>query len=112
MLAQGDTRLSNPYSVILINPVRHPHVNGKGGRAFIKWLTSPEGQGAINAFRLNGEQLLLRLKKLAFPRIHYSSVAALPRYSFGSRYQLSMMSLNLVLSTLPLLFFGKASMKR
>ena len=59
------------YSVILINPVRHPHVNGKGGRAFVKWLTSPEGQGAINAFRLNGEQLfLLRLKKLEFPLTH------------------------------------------
>lgn len=63
VLAQGDTRLSNPYSVILINPVRHPHVNGKGGRAFIKWLTSPEGQGAINAFRLNGEQLFYSVLK-------------------------------------------------
>ena len=57
VLVEGDTRLFNPYGVILVNPKRHPHVKADLGRAFIAWLISPEGQAAIGAFRINGEVL-------------------------------------------------------
>ncbi len=54
---EGDPRLFNPYGVILVNPVRHPHVKADMARAFANWLVSPEGQSAIGAFRVEGQQL-------------------------------------------------------
>ncbi|MDZ7829017.1 MAG: hypothetical protein U5K33_05860 [Halofilum sp. (in: g-proteobacteria)] len=57
MLVEGDPRLFNPYGVILVNPERHPHVQAEAGQRFIDWLTSEEGQQAIAAFRLKGQQL-------------------------------------------------------
>ena len=57
VLVEGDTRLFNPYGVILVNPKRHPHVKADLGREFIAWLISPEGQAAIGVFRVNGQVL-------------------------------------------------------
>ncbi len=57
ILVEGDARLANPYGVILVNPARHAHVKEADGRAFIDWLTGPEGQAAIAAFRVAGQQL-------------------------------------------------------
>ncbi len=57
IVVEGDRRLFNQYGVILVNPARHPHVKRADGQAFIDWLLSPEGQGVINAYRINGEQL-------------------------------------------------------
>ncbi|MBW2419768.1 MAG: extracellular solute-binding protein [Deltaproteobacteria bacterium] len=57
ILVEGDSRLFNPYGVILVNPERHPHVKAREGQAFIDWLISAEGQGAIGAFRLEGSQV-------------------------------------------------------
>ena len=54
---QGDRRLFNQYGVILVNPARHPHVKKEMGQAFIDWLLSREGQDAIAAYRIDGEQL-------------------------------------------------------
>ncbi len=54
---EGDKRLFNQYGVILVNPAKHPHVKQDLGRAFIDWLTSPEGQNAIAGYRINGQQL-------------------------------------------------------
>ena len=56
LLAEGDPHLFNPYGVILINPARHPHVKARMGQAFIDWITSPQAQAAINAYRINGRQ--------------------------------------------------------
>jgi len=56
ILVEGDERLFNQYGVILVNPSRHPHVKRADGQAFIDWLVSAEGQAAIAAFRINGEQ--------------------------------------------------------
>jgi tungstate transport system substrate-binding protein len=56
-LVSGDPRLFNPYGVIAVNPARHPDVNHAGAMQFIEWLTSAEGQAAIAAFRVDGEQL-------------------------------------------------------
>ena len=59
ILVEGDERMFNPYGVILVNPARHPHVKAEDGRAFIAWLTSPEGQRAIEEFTVGGEQLFV-----------------------------------------------------
>ena len=57
ILVEGDSRLANPYGVILVNPERHPHVKAAEGRAFIAWLIGPRGQAAIANFRIDGQQL-------------------------------------------------------
>lgn len=60
---QGGDGLANPYGVILVNPVRHPHVKAKAGQAFIDWLVSGEGQAAIAAYRVQGQQLFFPTAK-------------------------------------------------
>ncbi len=57
ILVSGDAKLFNPYGVIAVNPARHHGVNYAGAMQFIEWLTSAEGQAAIAAFRVDGEQL-------------------------------------------------------
>ena len=57
IVVEGDPRLFNQYGVMLVNPKRHPHVNEQAARAFIDWLTGPEGQKLIAAYRLKGKQL-------------------------------------------------------
>jgi tungstate transport system substrate-binding protein len=56
VLAEGDPTLRNPYGVILVNPDRHPHVKAGPGQAFIDWLVGSRGQGAIGAFKIEGQQ--------------------------------------------------------
>lgn len=53
----GDPRLMNQYGVILVNPDRHPRVRAAAGQRFIDWLLGPDGQAAIAAFRVGGEQV-------------------------------------------------------
>jgi tungstate transport system substrate-binding protein len=57
ILVEGDKRLFNPYGVIVVNPIKHPHVNAAQALQFVDWLTSPAGQGAIASYRVGGEQL-------------------------------------------------------
>ncbi len=57
LLAQGDTLLANPYGVIVVNPVKHPGVKFSDATAFADWLTGVEGQTAIAAYRINGQQV-------------------------------------------------------
>lgn len=57
ILVQGDPVLRNPYGVILVNPAAHPGVRSADGQVFIEWLLSAEGQAAIAAFQVNGQQL-------------------------------------------------------
>ena len=57
LLAGGGEALKNPYGVMLVNPARFPHVKAADGGAFIDWLVSAEGQAAIAAHKINGEQL-------------------------------------------------------
>ena len=54
---EGDKRLFNQYGVMLVNPKKHPAVKKQLGQQFIDWLVSPEGQNAIAAYKINGEQL-------------------------------------------------------
>jgi tungstate transport system substrate-binding protein len=54
---QGDKRLFNQYGIILVNPQKHPGVKKEMGQAFIDWLVSAEGQDAIAAYKISGQQL-------------------------------------------------------
>jgi len=54
---EGDKRLFNQYGVILVNPAKHPSVKKDLGQAFIDWLVSDEGQKAIAAYKIDGQQL-------------------------------------------------------
>ncbi len=54
---EHDPVLFNQYGVILVNPKKHPNVKGKAGQAFVDWIVSAEGQRAIAAFTVEGEQL-------------------------------------------------------
>jgi tungstate transport system substrate-binding protein len=57
IVVEGDRRLFNQYGVMLVNPAKHPHVKKDLGQGFIDWLVSPEGQAAIAAYKIGGEQL-------------------------------------------------------
>jgi tungstate transport system substrate-binding protein len=54
---QGDKSLFNPYGIIAVNPKRYPDVNHAGAQALIHWITSPEGQKVIGAYKIAGIQL-------------------------------------------------------
>jgi tungstate transport system substrate-binding protein len=55
LLAEGDPRLFNPYSVILVNPDRHPGVKVEDARAFSDWLCGPAGQQAVGSYVIDGQ---------------------------------------------------------
>ena len=57
LLVEGDRRLHNQYSLILVNPERHPEARSAEGLRFIDFLLSPEGQQEIARFRVEGQQL-------------------------------------------------------
>jgi tungstate transport system substrate-binding protein len=57
ILVEGDKRLFNQYGVILVNPAKHKHVKKDLGQAFINWIVSSEGQKAIAAYKIGGDQL-------------------------------------------------------
>ncbi len=53
----GDKRFLNPYSVILVNPEKHPHVNIRAAMKYEDFLVSSEGQRLIGAYKAGGERL-------------------------------------------------------
>lgn len=57
VLVEGDRRLYNPYGVIVVNPVEHPHVSYVEAMMLVGWLTSQEGQKIIGAFEKEGKVL-------------------------------------------------------
>ncbi|SOZ38392.1 extracellular solute-binding protein [Cupriavidus neocaledonicus] len=57
IVLQGDPKMFNPYGVIAVNPAKHPGTNYADATKFIEWLTSPEGQREIAAYKVEGEQL-------------------------------------------------------
>jgi tungstate transport system substrate-binding protein len=56
-MVEGDPRLFNQYSLILVNPARHPGVKSALGQKFIDFLLSPTGQGLLASYRVEGHQL-------------------------------------------------------
>jgi len=57
LLAEGDSRLANPYGVIPVNPAKHPEARYMDAMLFAAWLTCPEGQKLIADFKVDGETL-------------------------------------------------------
>ena len=57
IMVQGDPELFNQYGVILVSPSRCPSVNADAAQTFIDWLLSEDGQQAIGAYEVEGEQL-------------------------------------------------------
>ena len=57
ILVEGDKRLFNQYGVIVVNPVRHPHVKVQLAQAFADWVMSADGQASIAGYKLGGEPL-------------------------------------------------------
>lgn len=56
-LRGGDPRLMNPYGIIAVNPEKYPNVNYRLAKAYIDFITSPEGQKIIREYKVKGEQL-------------------------------------------------------
>ena len=54
---EDEPPLHNQYSVIAINPNKHPHVKSEYVEAFIKWLISDQGQSIIASYKVQGQQL-------------------------------------------------------
>jgi tungstate transport system substrate-binding protein len=57
LLVEADARLNNQYSLILVNPAKHPDTKAALGQRFIDFLLSSEGQAAIARYRVEGQQL-------------------------------------------------------
>jgi tungstate transport system substrate-binding protein len=57
VVVEGDPRLLNRYDVILLNPAKHPVPKQPLAKQFAQWLVSSEGQAAIGAYKVYGEQL-------------------------------------------------------
>jgi tungstate transport system substrate-binding protein len=57
ILTEGDPRLFNPYSSILVNPAKWPLAKHSEARIWHEWLTSKAGLDAITSYKINGEQL-------------------------------------------------------
>jgi len=59
LLHAGDPALKNPYHVMAVNPVHHPHAQDGFARAYMDFLTGPRGQALIAGFKLDGEALFV-----------------------------------------------------
>jgi len=57
IVCAGDPALVNHYSLILVNPVKHPQVQAAAARTFVAWMRGAEGQAAIANFKPHGHQL-------------------------------------------------------
>ena len=57
ILVEGDKSLFNQYGVMVVNPVKHPHVKAELAQKFVDWVVSPAGQASINGYKIGGEQL-------------------------------------------------------
>lgn len=54
---EGDEALFNPYHVMAVNPLKHPHVRYELARQYIDFVTGEEGQKIIADFRIKEQQL-------------------------------------------------------
>ena len=57
VVVEDDPHLINRYDVIELNPAKHSDAKLEAAHLLAEWLVSPEGQAAIGAFRIGGEQL-------------------------------------------------------
>jgi tungstate transport system substrate-binding protein len=54
---EGDPKMFNPYGIIAVNPQKSKDLNYKGAMQLVEWITSPEGQNLIAAFKVEGQQV-------------------------------------------------------
>lgn len=57
IVVEGDPRLFNQYGIILVSPDAHPHIKADLGQQFVDWILSADGQAAIAAYEVAGQQL-------------------------------------------------------
>ena len=57
IMVEGDPALINRYDVIELNPATHPGAKLAPAHWLAMWLTTPPGQEAIGAYRVDGEEL-------------------------------------------------------
>jgi tungstate transport system substrate-binding protein len=50
VLHEGDPNLINQYSVLVVNPAKHPHLHTAEARQFAEWLQQPATREFIGAF--------------------------------------------------------------
>jgi tungstate transport system substrate-binding protein len=63
LLVEGDMRLRNTYSVIVVNPRKHPAAKHTEAEQFANWITSPAGKSVISAYKIAGQSLFFPLEK-------------------------------------------------
>lgn len=54
---EGDKAMFNQYGIIQVNPAKCPNVKANAAKSFVDWIVTSEGQGAIAAYQLDGQQL-------------------------------------------------------
>ena len=54
---EGDKAMFNQYGIIQVNPVKCPNVKANAAKSFVDWIVTSQGQGAIAAYQLGGQQL-------------------------------------------------------
>lgn len=59
LLFSGDPALFNPYSLLPINPARHPHVKADVTTQLEEWLAGPRGKQVIEGFTYDGQPLFV-----------------------------------------------------
>lgn len=57
IICEGDPELLNKYSVMAVNPAKHPEAKYDLAVKYIEWITSPKVQQDIANFKLEGKQL-------------------------------------------------------
>jgi tungstate transport system substrate-binding protein len=75
VLVEGDPRLINRYDVIQLSPQKHASAKLADAAKLADWLVSKEGQQAIGAYAIDGQQLFH--PSAAAPRAGKASRAAL-----------------------------------
>ena len=59
VLVEGDKRLRNQYSVIMVNPAHCPDIRVEYAKLFINWITSDKGQQYIAHYKIQGKRLFI-----------------------------------------------------
>lgn len=57
ILVEGDESLYNQYSIMTVNPERHPHTNQELAKKFTDWIISQGTQELIAEFKVQDKQL-------------------------------------------------------
>ena len=64
IILEDPDNLANPYSVIAVNPKKHPGINQVGANVFINWITSKQGQRLISQYTHQGMVLFTNTNSL------------------------------------------------